>query len=576
MQYLDEEGLKKFWAKIKTTFQAQNDNLTNILGATGTGFLKKGANDTWSIDTSTYITGITGDMVTTALGYTPIDVLTKGAASGVATLDASAKIPLAQLPDAILGQLIYGGTVDVSGVATLSTNAKTKLGTTSNTVQLTNNTGTYGYGKCEGMFFIASADSTFASLGLKTGDWLISTGSAWKKVDNTDAVTGIKGSEEETYRIGNVNITKANIGLGNVENTKLSDWTGSTKITTLGTIATGTWHGTAIADSYIASASTWNGKYAKPSTGIPKTDLASAVQTSLGKADSAVQDANYAHITVTSTSVSDGTNTFSKYTLPQASSTALGGIKIGFTDSQKQIGVKTGNDGTAYVELTSTAIASVGALTNSTSGNAGSATKLANSRTLWGVSFDGSANLTTAPNLYIGTTKVQTSSAQQNLSGIGTLSVAGVATFSDATEATAYNAASVKLTGGLGVAKSIVAKGNISATGGVAAFGIADLNVSGSGGGGSYYPIREWTSYVASDVDQVLGANLGYALYTGKADKATSLAGYGITDAILAITKDAQDVITDFELTLGRDSSGSLNVVTVGSIDESVIEALTL
>lgn len=35
--------------------------------------------------------------------------------------------------------------------------------------------------------------------------------------------------------------------------------------------------------------STWNGKgtYSKPSTGIPKTDLASAVQTSLGKADNA-------------------------------------------------------------------------------------------------------------------------------------------------------------------------------------------------------------------------------------------------------------------------------------------------
>lgn len=44
-----------------------------------------------------------------------------------------------------------------------------------------------------------------------------------------------------------------------------------------------------ISDSHIASASTWNGKYTKPSTGIPKTDLASSVQTSLGKADSALQ-----------------------------------------------------------------------------------------------------------------------------------------------------------------------------------------------------------------------------------------------------------------------------------------------
>lgn len=40
---------------------------------------------------------------------------------------------------------------------------------------------------------------------------------------------------------------------------------------------------------------TWNAKYDKPSTGIPKTDLASGVQTSLGLADTAVQDANYVH-----------------------------------------------------------------------------------------------------------------------------------------------------------------------------------------------------------------------------------------------------------------------------------------
>lgn len=44
-----------------------------------------------------------------------------------------------------------------------------------------------------------------------------------------------------------------------------------------------------ISDNHIASASTWNGKYAKPLGGIPKSDLASAVQTSLGKADSALQ-----------------------------------------------------------------------------------------------------------------------------------------------------------------------------------------------------------------------------------------------------------------------------------------------
>jgi len=48
--------------------------------------------------------------------------------------------------------------------------------------------------------------------------------------------------------------------LNNVENTSLSTWAGSANITTLGTIATGTWNGTAVADSYVASAATWNAK----------------------------------------------------------------------------------------------------------------------------------------------------------------------------------------------------------------------------------------------------------------------------------------------------------------------------
>ena len=37
----------------------------------------------------------------------------------------------------------------------------------------------------------------------------------------------------------------------------------------------------------------WNGKYSKPSGGIPDTDLSSAVQTSLGKADTALQTETY-------------------------------------------------------------------------------------------------------------------------------------------------------------------------------------------------------------------------------------------------------------------------------------------
>lgn len=44
-------------------------------------------------------------------------------------------------------------------------------------------------------------------------------------------------------------LDKTAVGLSNVENTALSTWAGSTNITTLGTIATGTWNGTEISTS---------------------------------------------------------------------------------------------------------------------------------------------------------------------------------------------------------------------------------------------------------------------------------------------------------------------------------------
>lgn len=45
-------------------------------------------------------------------------------------------------------------------------------------------------------------------------------------------------------------VTKSQVGLGNVENTALSTWAGSTNLTTLGTIATGVWNGSVIGSSY--------------------------------------------------------------------------------------------------------------------------------------------------------------------------------------------------------------------------------------------------------------------------------------------------------------------------------------
>ena len=52
---------------------------------------------------------------------------------------------------------------------------------------------------------------------------------------------------------------RTSIGLGSVENTALSTWAGTTNITTLGTIGTGVWSGTAVADTYVANDLTISG-----------------------------------------------------------------------------------------------------------------------------------------------------------------------------------------------------------------------------------------------------------------------------------------------------------------------------
>ena len=53
---------------------------------------------------------------------------------------------------------------------------------------------------------------------------------------------------------------KTDLSLNLVDNMSLSAYSGSSIVSTVGTIGNGTWQGTAIADSYIASASTWNSK----------------------------------------------------------------------------------------------------------------------------------------------------------------------------------------------------------------------------------------------------------------------------------------------------------------------------
>ena len=168
---------------------------------------------------STTQTGVvqlaTQDEVNTGTDTTKVitpATLGKGKASGVASLDSNSKIITSQLPDYLLGQVMYGG--NASTVATTTTispsdSLKTKKNITATSISIVDSAtsttaNTYGWQNMEGVYFICQASGTFAGVSFETGDWIISTGAKWEKIDNTDAVKSVNG------QIGDVNLTRVN------------------------------------------------------------------------------------------------------------------------------------------------------------------------------------------------------------------------------------------------------------------------------------------------------------------------------------------------------------------------------
>jgi hypothetical protein len=110
-----------------------------------------------------------------------------GSANGVATLDAGGKVPVSELPAAVLGALSYQGTWNAS----------------TNTPTLTSSTGTKGY-----YYVVAVAGSTNLD-GITdwlVGDWAVYNGTVWQKVDNTETVTSVNG------QTGAVVLTASSVG----------------------------------------------------------------------------------------------------------------------------------------------------------------------------------------------------------------------------------------------------------------------------------------------------------------------------------------------------------------------------
>ena len=116
------------------------------------------------------------------------DASAKGAPGGYAELDGGGKVPASQLPNSIM---------EYQGVFNASTNTPT----------LANGTGS------PGDVYRVSVAGTVLSLELAVGDYVIYNGSTWEKSDTTDSVASVSG------RTGNITLTKADVGLSNVDDT---------------------------------------------------------------------------------------------------------------------------------------------------------------------------------------------------------------------------------------------------------------------------------------------------------------------------------------------------------------------
>lgn len=132
-----------------------------------------------------------------------------GVPNGVPSLNGNGKIPLSQIDDALLGNVkwkgLYNGNI-ISSSPDASLNGSILPAP--------------GVGNV-GWYFIANAEFINSGLDYKTGDWIISNGIIWNKVDNTDAVSSVAGLT------GNVSVENLRAVLINVTEVSIQNETGT-------------------------------------------------------------------------------------------------------------------------------------------------------------------------------------------------------------------------------------------------------------------------------------------------------------------------------------------------------------
>ena len=317
------DDLDELYRQIETINNAGYIKIGDV--QTEIGKLGGSASDTQNGLVDVTVTTQGGEVTSVDVGVTGLDT----ALAGKADLE-NGKILASQLPDYILGQVMFGGLISDNDAVVPSISFKEKYSEDIPGEILQVTIAESDAAKYEGVYFIVNefrlgVSGPYTILGVEdvyAGDWIISTGTSWAKVDNTDAVASVAGLNgvieasalaQKLAETGDANELALKSEVEAVEVTASGDNTlinasvsnkravsvaPTTKLTEAVAKAETAYQKPAdgIAKSDLASAvQTSLGKadsaYQKPSTGIPKTDLASAVQTSLGKADAAAPQA---------------------------------------------------------------------------------------------------------------------------------------------------------------------------------------------------------------------------------------------------------------------------------------------
>ena len=247
--------------------------ITNLQGGNkGEVLIKRADNDPASMEDDYNFSWGTDFVADEALKlHNPRTISLSGMAEGSTTYDGSAnsnlkvtklnfgegtaitgKIPVSALPDSIMGQMVFGGTIDASsGTITLSSGAKARLGLTVDTITAAN----LDKSKAEGMYFIGSKSGS-NPLTMEIGDWLVINNSNWSRVDNTDAIRTVRGANESAGRTGDIVLdanqigaAKANIGEG-ADATKGYPAYRADQLTTVRTINGASFNGSANITNY--------------------------------------------------------------------------------------------------------------------------------------------------------------------------------------------------------------------------------------------------------------------------------------------------------------------------------------